>query len=57
MPFPSPADLPDPGTAPAAPGLAGGFFTTEPSGKPEAAVVGGYSDGSRSNGSRSNHSR
>ena len=30
-PFPSPGDLPDPGTEPA---LAGGFFTTQPAGKP-----------------------
>ena len=34
LPFPSPGDLPDPGTEPASPALAGGFFTTEPSGKP-----------------------
>jgi len=33
-PFPSPGDLPDPGTEPAIPALAGGFFTTEPPGKP-----------------------
>ena len=26
--FPSPGDLPDPGTEPASPALAGGFFTT-----------------------------
>ena len=30
--FPSPGDLPDPGIEP--PTLAGGFFTTEPPGKP-----------------------
>ena len=30
--FPSPGDLPDPGIEP--PTLAGGFFTTEPLGKP-----------------------
>ena len=38
LPFPSPGDLPDPGTkpvSPAAPALAGGFFTTEPLGKPQ----------------------
>ena len=29
MPFPSPGDVPDPGIEPAAPALAGGFFTTE----------------------------
>ena len=32
--FPSPGDLPHPGTEPACPTLAGGFFTTEPPGKP-----------------------
>ena len=35
LPFPSPGALPDPGiepTSPAAPTLAGGFFTTEQSG-------------------------
>ena len=30
--FPSPADLPDPGIEPTTPALAGGFFTTEPTG-------------------------
>ena len=37
LPFPSPGDLPDPGIEPeslASPALAGGFFTTAPSGKP-----------------------
>ena len=34
LPFPSPGDLPDPGIKPASPGLAGGFFTTEPPGTP-----------------------
>ena len=34
LPFPSPGDLPDPGIEPMSPALAGGFFTTEPSGKP-----------------------
>ena len=40
LPFPSPEDIPNPGTEPvspayqASPGLAGRFFTTEPSGKP-----------------------
>ena len=37
LPFPSPGDLPDPGVehmSPASPALAGGFFTTEPLGKP-----------------------
>ena len=32
--FPSPGDLPNSGIEPASPGLAGGFFTTEPPGKP-----------------------
>ena len=37
LPFPSPGDLPSPRTdpvSPEAPALAGGFFTTEPPGKP-----------------------
>ena len=37
LPFPSPADLPDPrieSSSPAVPALAGRFFTTEPLGKP-----------------------
>ena len=34
LPFPSPGHLPDPGIEPASPALAGGFFTTEPPGKP-----------------------
>ena len=37
LPFPSPEDLPDPGVepvSPASPALAGGFFSTGPSGKP-----------------------
>ena len=33
-PFPSPGDLPDPGMEPVSPALTGGFFTTEPPGKP-----------------------
>ena len=33
LPFPSPGDLPDPEIEPTPPALAGGFFTTEPSGK------------------------
>ena len=39
QPFPSPGDLPDPGIKPAcpvSPALAGGFFTTEPAGRPIA---------------------
>ena len=37
MPFPPPEDFPNPGIKPASPespALEGGFFTTEPSGKP-----------------------
>ena len=33
LPFPSPGDVPDPGIDPVSPALAGGFFTTESSGK------------------------
>ena len=33
LPFPSPGDLPDPGTDLGSPALAGGFFNTEPQGK------------------------
>ena len=32
--FPPPGDLPDPGIKPTSPALAGGFFITEPPGKP-----------------------
>ena len=38
LPFPSPGDLPDPGTKPISSALAGGFFTTAPSGKPFSKV-------------------
>ena len=34
LPFPSSGDLPDSGIGSASPALAGGFFTTEPPGKP-----------------------
>ena len=34
LPFPSLEDLPDPGLEPVSSELAGGFFTTEPAGKP-----------------------
>ena len=34
LPFPSPRDLPNLGIKPASPALTGGFFTTEPLGKP-----------------------
>ena len=34
LPFPSRGDFPDPGVEPVSPAMAGGFFTTEPPGKP-----------------------
>ena len=34
LPFLSPGNLPHPGIKPMSPALAGGFFTTEPPGKP-----------------------
>ena len=34
--FPSPGDLPKPEIKPTSPVLAGGFFTTEPPGKPNS---------------------
>ena len=34
LPFSSPGDLPYPGVKPTSSALAGGFFTTEPLGKP-----------------------
>ena len=36
--FPSPGDLPDPGIEPMSPALAGEFFTTEISGKPQCIL-------------------
>ena len=36
LPFPSPRDLPNPGIKSISPALAGGFFTTEPPGKPRS---------------------
>ena len=38
LPFPSPGDLPDPEIKPLSPELAGGFFTTEPPGKPQVLI-------------------
>ena len=38
LPFPSPGDLPNPGTEPMSPALAGRFFTTEPLGKPRGYI-------------------
>ena len=35
LPFPSPRDLPNPGIQLVSPGLASGFFTTEPPGTPQ----------------------
>ena len=37
--FPSPGDLPDPGSELMSPALAGGFFTTESPGKPILCTV------------------
>ena len=34
LPYPPPGDLPEPGIKPTPPALPGGFFNTEPSGKP-----------------------
>ena len=39
LPFPSPRDLPDPGIEPTPLMLAGGFFTTESSGKPKMFLI------------------
>ena len=36
--FPSPEDLPNPGIKLASPTFAGGFFTTEPPGKPKSSI-------------------
>ena len=38
LPFPSPGDLPEPGIEPISFALAGGFFTTEPPGKPHRDI-------------------
>ena len=35
LPFPPSGDLPNPGIKPLSPALTGGFFTTEPPGKPK----------------------
>ena len=40
LPFPPPGDLPNPRTEPVSPALAGGFFTTEPPGKPSMLYFG-----------------
>ena len=39
LPFPSPGDLPNPGIKPKSPTLGGGFFPTEPPGKPPCMAV------------------
>ena len=39
LPFPTPGDLPDPGIKPMFPALVGGFFTTEPPGKPQQLLI------------------
>ena len=39
LPFPSPADLPDPEIEPVSPVLAGKFFTTKPPAKPNYMLV------------------
>ena len=44
LPFPSPGHLSDTGIEPASPALAGGFFTTEPPGKP-VILIGRWTDG------------
>ena len=38
LPFPSPGDLPDLGIVPTSPALVGGFFITEPPGKPPSLL-------------------
>ena len=50
LPFPAPGDLPDSGTKSASlasPALAGGFFTTEPLGKPKHTYILEQSDSNR----------
>ena len=39
LPTPSPADLHNPGIEPESPALAGRFFATEPSGKPQLEIL------------------
>ena len=39
LPFPSPGDLPSEGIKHVVPAMAGGFFTTEPPGKPHTNRV------------------
>ena len=44
LPSPSPGDFPNPGIEPVPPALAGGFPTTEPSGKPQSGATVNYLD-------------
>ena len=39
MPLSPPGDLPDSGIEPVLPALTGGFFTTQPPGKPKADTI------------------
>ena len=39
LPFPTPGDLLHLGIEPASPEFAGGFFTTEPPGKPQLVII------------------
>ena len=39
LPFPPPGDLPNPGIKPTSPALAGGFFVSDPPGKPPWLTV------------------
>ena len=39
LPFPSPGDLPRSGMEPVSPALTGGFYTTEPPGKPRKLCI------------------
>ena len=48
LPFPTPGDLPDPGTKPETPestALTGGFFTAEKPGKPNSPHMHVFGDG------------
>ena len=44
LPCHSPGDLPKPGMEPSSPALTGGFFTTEPPGKPDNKVRQSYTE-------------
>ena len=47
LPFPSSADLSSPGIKPMSPALSGGFFTTEPPGRPGIDVSGRQTENSK----------